>query len=105
VSRFMHAYVEGIHRFKTDRRLALATLEKQTRIKTTPATEQTYDVYIQRYIKRVPEATAEDIQTILEEVGASRPLLAGVAPQRFVEPRFINEIATSGFADALYRGR
>src|SRR4051812_40684259 len=85
VSRFMHAYVEGIHRFKTDRRLALATLEKQTRIKTTPATEQTYDVYIQRYIKRVPEATAEDIQTILEEVGASRPLPAGVAPQRFVE--------------------
>jgi ABC-type nitrate/sulfonate/bicarbonate transport system substrate-binding protein len=105
VSRFMRAYVEGIHRFKTDRRFALATLEKHTRIKTTPATERTYDVYIQRYIKRVPEATAEDIQTILEEVGASRPLPPGTAPQRFVEPRFINEIVSSGFADALYRER
>ncbi|HTM07310.1 MAG TPA: ABC transporter substrate-binding protein [Verrucomicrobiae bacterium] len=105
VSRFMRAYVEGIHRFKTDRRLALATLEKQTRLKTTPAIERTYDIYVQRYIKSVPEATTEDIQTILEEVGASRPLPPGVAPQRFVEPRFINEIVSSGFADALYRRR
>jgi ABC-type nitrate/sulfonate/bicarbonate transport system substrate-binding protein len=105
VSRFMRAYVEGIHRFKTDRRLALATLEKQTRLKTTPAIERTYDIYVQRYIKRIPEATAEGIQTILEEVGASRPLPPGVAPQRFVEPRFINEIVSSGFADALYKGR
>lgn len=105
VSRFMHAYVEGIHRFKTDRRLALATLEKQTRIKTTPATERTYDVYAQRYIKRVPEATNEGIQTILEEVSATRPLPAGVTPQRFVEPRFINEIVSSGFADGLYQKR
>jgi hypothetical protein len=101
----MRAYVEGIHRFKTDRRLALATLEKQTRLKTTPAIERTYDIYVQRYIKNVPEATTEDIQTILEEVGASRPLPPGVAPQRFVEPRFINEIVSSGFADALYRRR
>ncbi|HEX2385601.1 MAG TPA: ABC transporter substrate-binding protein [Candidatus Binatia bacterium] len=105
VSRFMRAYVEGIHRFKTDRRLALATLEKQTRLKTTPAIERTYDVYVQRYIKRIPEATPEGIQTILEEVGATRPLPPGVAPQRFVESRFIDEIVSSGFADALYRGR
>jgi len=28
-----------------------------------------------------------------------------VAPQRFVEPRFINEIVSSGFADALYKAR
>ncbi len=105
VRRFMRAYVEGIHRFKTDKRFALATLEKHTRIKTTPATERVYDIFIQRYLKRVPEATAEDIQTILDEIAASRPLPQGVAPQRFVEPRFVNEIVSSGFADSLYRER
>ena len=36
VSRFMKAYVEGIYRFKTDKALALATLEKYTKQKTTP---------------------------------------------------------------------
>jgi ABC-type nitrate/sulfonate/bicarbonate transport system substrate-binding protein len=105
VSRFMRAYVEGIHRFKTDKRFALATLEKHTRVKTSPATERVYDIFAQRYIKRIPEATVEDIQTILEEIAASRPLPPGTAPQRFVEPRFINEIVTSGFADSLYQGR
>jgi NitT/TauT family transport system substrate-binding protein len=105
VRRFMRAYVEGIHRFKTDKRFALATLEKHTRIKTTPATERVYDIFIQRYLKRVPEATAEDIQTILDEIAASRPLPQGVAPQRFVERRFVNEIVSSGFADSLYRER
>jgi NitT/TauT family transport system substrate-binding protein len=105
VRRFMRAYVEGIHRFKTDKRFALATLEKHTRLKTTPATERVYDVFIQRYLKRVPEATAEDIQTILDEIAASRPLPQGVVPQRFVESRFIKEIVSSGFADSLYQGR
>jgi NitT/TauT family transport system substrate-binding protein len=105
VRRFMRAYVEGIHRFKTDKRFALATLEKHTRLKTTPATERVYDIFIQRYLKRVPEATAEDIQTILDEIAASRPLPQGVAPQRFVEPRFIKEIVSSGFVDSLYRER
>jgi hypothetical protein len=52
----------------------------------------------------VPEATAE-AQTILKRRGASRPPPPGTAPQRFVEPRFINEIVSSGFADAFYRER
>ena len=40
VGRFMKAYVEGIHRFKTDKAAALAVLEKYTKQKTTPATEK-----------------------------------------------------------------
>lgn len=105
VSRFMRAYVEGLHRFKTDKRFALATLEKHTRVKTSPATERIYDIFAQRYLKRVPEATAEGIRTIMDEIAANRPIPPGVTPQRFVESRFVKEIIDSGFADALYRGR
>lgn len=104
-SRFMRAYVEGIYRFKSDKGLALATIEKQTRLKTSPATERIYEIFANKYVKRIPEATPEGIQTILEEIAASRPLPAGTTPQRFVEPRFVKEIIDSGFADALYRGR
>jgi ABC-type nitrate/sulfonate/bicarbonate transport system substrate-binding protein len=104
-SRFMKAYVEGIHRFKTDKRLALAAIEKYTKVKMTPATEQVYEIYASRYIKRVPEATAEGLQTILDEVATSRPLPSGIAPQRFADSRFTKEIIDSGFADALYRSR
>jgi len=105
VSRFMKAYVEGIHRFKTDKRTALAVVEKYTNVKTTPASEQVYEIYASRYVKQVPEATPEGIQTILEEISENRPLPPGISPRRFVEPRFVKEVVDSGFAEALYRGR
>ena len=104
-SRFMKAYVEGIHRFKTDKGIALASIEKYTKVKITPATELLYEQYAHRYIKRIPEATLEGIQTILEEIAENRPLPAGITPQRFVEPRFIKEITESGFVEPLYRAR
>ena len=105
VGRFMKAYVEGIHRFKTDKSAALAVLEKYTKQKTTPATEKIYEVYATKYFKRAPEATPAAIQTILEEISASRPLPAGIVPQQFAESRFIRELVSSGFVDALYKNR
>ena len=105
VGRFMKAYVEGMHRFKTDKSAALAVLEKYTKQKTTAATEKIYELYATKYFKRAPEATPAAIQTILEEISASRPLPAGIAPQRFAESRFIRELVSSGFVDALYRNR
>lgn len=105
VTRFMKAYVEGIHRFKTDKTAALAVLEKYTKQKTTPAVEKIYEIYANKYFKRAPEATPAAIQTILEEISASRALPAGVAPQRFVESKFIRELVAGGFVDSLYKNR
>ncbi len=105
VGRFMKAYVEGIHRFKTDKPLALAVLEKYTKQKTAPGTEKIYEVYATKYFKRAPEATPAGIQTILEEISATRTLPAGVTPQRFAESRFIRELVSNGFVDGLYKNR
>ena len=105
VSRFMKAYVEGIYRFKTDKAFALATLEKHTKQKTTQAAERIYEIYATKYFKRAPEATPAAIQTILEEISATRPLPSGIAPQRFVESRFIRDLVASGFVDSLYKNR
>ena len=105
IARFMRAYTEGIHRYKTDKSAALAVIEKYTRTKTTPSTEQIYEVYSRKYVKRIPDVTHEGIQTILGEIAANRPIPQGVMPERFVESRFTKEITDSGFADALYRGR
>ena len=105
INRFAKAFVEGIHRFKTDKSLALATIEKYTKSKTTAETEQIYEIYAQRYTKRAPEVSTEGMQTVLEEIGDSRPLPAGIAPQRFIDSRAFKELSGSGFVDALYRGR
>jgi ABC-type nitrate/sulfonate/bicarbonate transport system substrate-binding protein len=104
-SRFMKAYVEGIHRYKTDKAFALATLEKYTRQKSSPAAEKIYATFATRYFKRAPEATAPGIQTVLEELSASRTIPPGVTPQRFVESKFIHELIATGFVDNLYKAR
>ena len=105
VERFVRAYVEGLHRFKTDKGAALAVLEKYTKQKNTAATEKIYEIYSTKYFKRAPEATAAGIQTILEELSANRPLPARVTPQRFVESKFIRDLVSSGFVDSLYKSR
>jgi len=104
-TRFMKAYVEGIHRFKTDKAAAMAVLEKYTKQKSTPAAEKIYEVYASKYFKRAPEATAAGIQTILEELSATRPLPPGITPQRFAESKFIRELVANGFVDSLYKNR
>ena len=101
----MKAYVEGIHRFKTDKTTALATLEKYTKQKATPAIEKIYQVYATKHFNRVPEATLAGIQTILDELSGTRPIPPGIGPERFVESRFVGELVSSGFVDDLYKGR
>jgi NitT/TauT family transport system substrate-binding protein len=103
--RFMKAYVEGMHRFKTDKAAALAVLEKYTKQKSTPAAERIYEVYATKYFKRAPEATPAAIQTILEEISATRSLPPGITPHRFAESRFIRELVSTGFVDGLYKAR
>ncbi len=105
ISRFIRAYIEGIHRFRTDRPAALATLEKYMKQKATPASERIYAVFAAKYFRRVPEATPAASQTILEEISATRPLPPGVTPQRFIEPRFVRELISTGFVDSIYKSR
>jgi NitT/TauT family transport system substrate-binding protein len=103
VRRFMKAYVEGIHRFKIDRRTALATLEKYTKQKTTSAVEKIYQIYATKHFKRIPEATLAGIQTILDELAVTRPIPPGIGPERFVQSKFVRELVSSGFIDNLYK--
>ena len=105
VLRFMKAYVEGIHRFKTDKAAALSVLEKYTKQKPTVGAERIYELYANKYFKRAPEATPAAIQTILEELSATRSLPTGITRQRFTESRFIRELITTGFVASLYKTR
>ena len=70
-------------------------MEKYTKAKTTPESEQVYETYANRYIKRIkrtPEITREGMQTILEEIAESRPLPSGITPQRFLDSRIFQRV-------------
>ena len=74
VVRFMKAYVEAIHLFKTKKELALSTL-RNMRAQDTALMNSTYDDYSQRLVPAVPYSTAPGIQTIILPKHGLRPRL------------------------------
>ena len=102
VVRFMRAYVEAIHVFKTRKELALNTLKKYARMSDVSQMNDTYDDYAQRLIPAVPYPTALGIQAIIDHLAKTRPEAKGLKPQDFIDASILREIEDSGFVRKLY---
>jgi sulfonate transport system substrate-binding protein len=102
VVRFMRAYVEAIHAFKTKKEPALSTLKKYARMSDASLMNDTYEDYAQRLIPAVPYPTAAGIQTIIDHLAKTRPEAKGLKPQDFIDPSILKEIEDSGFVKKLY---
>jgi ABC-type nitrate/sulfonate/bicarbonate transport system substrate-binding protein len=102
VVRFMKAYLEGIHVFKTNKDLALNVLKKFTRLDDLSLVQTAYDEMSQRLIRRVPYPDREGIQTIIDQLAKTRPQMANLNPSDFIDPTILKEIEDSGFIKKLY---
>lgn len=102
VVRFMKAYVEAIHVFKTKKELALNTLKKYARMSDISLMSSTYDDYSQRLIPAVPYPSAPGIQTIIDHLAKTRPEAKGLKPNDFIDVSILKEIEDSGFVKKLY---
>jgi ABC-type nitrate/sulfonate/bicarbonate transport system substrate-binding protein len=104
VVRFMRAYVEAIHAFKTKKELALNTLKKYARMSDVSVMNETYDDYAQRLIPAVPYPTAAGIQTIIDHLAKTRPEAKSLKPQDFIDLSILKEVEDSGLVKKLYGG-
>jgi ABC-type nitrate/sulfonate/bicarbonate transport system substrate-binding protein len=102
VIRFMKAYLEGIFLFKTNKDLALNVLKKYTRVDDVSTMETAYEEMSQRLIRAVPYPSNEGIQTILDQLGKTRPQVKNFKPADFIDPSILKEIEDSGFVKRLY---
>jgi hypothetical protein len=64
---------------------------------------EAYDIYANKYLARVPLPTIEAMRAVLEELESRNPKAKGQDPRRFFDDRFVRELQSSGFIDALYR--
>ena len=101
VRRYMRAYVEGIHFFKTHKEETIKIMEKYSRLHDRNALEQAWDWHT-RYFPEAPYAPAEGYQTILQDLVATNPKAVQVNGKDFVDSRFIKELEDSGFIKKLY---
>lgn len=102
IRRYLRAYVEGLHRFKTDRDFSLKILAKYSRIAERDMLEETYNHYAVKVMPRVPYPTTKGIRLVLDEIGSRSPKAREIAPESLVDLSYLKEIDSSGFIKALY---
>ena len=103
VRRYMMAQVEAIARMKRDRAFTIGVMSKFLRTNDQEQLAEAYDVYANKYLMKVPLPTVEAIKAVLEELEPRSPKAKGQDPKRFFDDRFVRELQTNGFIDALYR--
>ncbi len=101
VQRFVQAYTEGLHRFKTDKPFALKMIGELTKTEDPNVLEQTYTVY-EPLMAKVPHPSLKGMQTILEEMAEQKPEAKSVKPESLIDDRFVKAMEESGFTRQLW---
>lgn len=102
VRRFIKAYVEGIHFFKTNRESSIKVISKYTRIAERDVLEETYEIFGIKYLPSVPYPSLSAVKFVLEEEAKKNPKALSFNPHDFIEPKFVKELDESGFIKRLY---
>jgi ABC-type nitrate/sulfonate/bicarbonate transport system substrate-binding protein len=102
LKRYVRAYVEGLHRFKTDKSFAVKVIGKYSRITDQAALEETYQHYAVKVMPKVPYPTTTGIQLVLDEIGSRNPKAKSLAPANFIDVGYLKELEQSGFIKKLY---
>ena len=103
VRSFVKAYIEAVHRLKTDRGLGLKIAAKYLRLEDKELLQRTYESSIDE--KKLPAKqypSAEGIKTILDELALKEPKAKAAKPSDFIDARFVEEFDRSGYTDSLY---
>jgi ABC-type nitrate/sulfonate/bicarbonate transport system substrate-binding protein len=101
--RFVQAYMEGMHRYRTDRDFTIAVQAEYSGIKVPTIAAETYDL-TQPGMPRIPYPVVSALQVLLDCMAKEIPEAKNVDARRFVDDRFIRELETAGFIGELARG-
>ncbi len=100
--RFLKAWIEGLYLYRAKPDFALATLRKYVASNDPEVLSTIYNLYKERLMTK-PTPTAKVAQSMHYLLSRSSPEVAGVNPEGFIEPRFVNELESSGFFDEMNR--
>lgn len=101
--KFVKAYVEGMHRYRTDREFTVDVQADYSGIADRTIAEETYDL-TQPGMPRAPYPVVAALQTLLDFMAHELPEARGADAKRFVDDRFIRELEENGFIATLTKG-
>ena len=100
--RFLAAFAEGVHKYKTDPEFALKVIADVSKVDDLQSIREGYEIERQIMASDL-RVEREGIVAVLEETALSIPQAASANPDDFVEPRFVRELQASGHFDRLAR--
>jgi NitT/TauT family transport system substrate-binding protein len=100
VSEFLKAIVESAFYVKSHKDFSISVLRKYTKINEQPILDDTYQIYIQRYIRSVPMPSPEEAKTVLDQI-KDNPKARAADPASFLRTDLMAEIEQSGFIRSL----
>jgi NitT/TauT family transport system substrate-binding protein len=101
VRRYMRAYVEAIHFYKTHKEEAIRISQKYSRLDDRKAQEETWEWHT-KYIPNAPYPPIDGYQLILQDMAEKNPKAAQANAKDYVDLRFVKELEDSGFIKSLY---
>ena len=102
VRRYVRAYVEAIHYFKTRKEETMQIMRKYSRVEDRGVLEHTQTWFTQN-MPDYPYPPVEGYQTVLQEMASSNPKAASMNAKELVDARFVKELEDSGFVAGLYK--
>ena len=100
VRRYMRAYVEAIHYFKTRKEETMQILRKYSRVEDRGVLEHTQSWFTQN-MPEYPYPPVEGYQVVLQEMASSNPKAASLNAKELVDARFVKELEDGGFVASL----
>ncbi|HXV81555.1 MAG TPA: ABC transporter substrate-binding protein [Candidatus Binatia bacterium] len=98
--KFIKAYVEGMHRYRTDREFTVDVQAEYSGIADRSVAEETYDL-TQPGMPSIPYPVVSALQTLLDFMAQELLEAKNADARRFVDDRFIRELDESGFIASL----
>jgi ABC-type nitrate/sulfonate/bicarbonate transport system substrate-binding protein len=99
-TRFMRAFIRGVHRYRTDKEYSKKVLAKYGKINDEEILEGTWQDYAPTLVK-VPRPSAKGLQYMIENQFKDRKPMP--RPELFVDNSIVDQLEKSGFIDSLYK--
>ncbi|MGH7796864.1 MAG: ABC transporter substrate-binding protein [Candidatus Binatia bacterium] len=102
VRRYLRAYVEAIHYFKTHKDDTIKIMRKYSRLDDRKILEESWDWHA-KFMPESPYPPADGYQLVLQDMAEKNPKAAQANVKDYIDTRFIKELEDSGFIKNLSR--
>lgn len=102
VRRYMRAYVEAIHFYKTHKEETIKTMRKYSRVDDRKFLDEAWDWHV-KFMPDAPYPPADGYQLVLQDMAEKNPKAAQANTKDYIDARFVKELEDSGFIKGLSR--